>query len=111
MLEWLTSYKLADYAPVLEGNGYDTTELMIGITHEELQEMGITKIGHRKKLISALTAWPQDDHFLQVKPVCYQRLAEAAATHVLFPSGECFSVAECVEYFAVRGDPDRSRVR
>ena len=69
VLEWLTSYKLADYAPVLEGNGYETTELMLGMTHEELQDMGITKIGHRKKLISALASWSPKEHLLQVKPV------------------------------------------
>ena len=69
ILEWLTSYKLADYAPVLERNGYETTELLVGITHEELQDMGINKIGHRKKLISALSNWPMREHFFQVKPV------------------------------------------
>ena len=70
VLDWLTSYKLGDYVPVFEGNGYETTELMVGITQEELQEMGINKIGHRKKLMSALASWPQRDHFFQVKPVC-----------------------------------------
>lgn len=70
MLEWLRSHKLGDYAPVLEGNGYGTTELMIGLTHEELQEMGIAKIGHRKKLIAGLASWPQRDNFFQGKPVC-----------------------------------------
>ena len=69
VLECLTAYKLADYAPVLEGNGYETTELMVGISHEELQEMGIIKIGHRKKLLSALSNWPPREHFFQVKPV------------------------------------------
>lgn len=67
--EWLTSYKLSDYAPVLEGNGYETTELMVGISHEELQEMGVNKIGHRKKMLSALSNCPQREHFFQVKPV------------------------------------------
>jgi hypothetical protein len=59
---------MAEYAPMFEGNGYDTTELLVGIPHEELQEIGITKIGHRKKLISALSGWPQKDQFFQVKP-------------------------------------------
>ena len=68
--EWLTSYKLADYVTVFEANGYDTTELTVGITQDELQEMGVTKIGHRKKLITALASWPQKDHFFHVKPVC-----------------------------------------
>ncbi|CAI8006143.1 Caskin-1 [Geodia barretti] len=66
--EWLTSYKLADYVTVFEANGYDTTELTVGITQDELQEMGVTKIGHRKKLITALASWPQKDHFFHVKP-------------------------------------------
>jgi hypothetical protein len=69
ILEWLSGYKMAEYAPMFEGNGYDTTELLVGIPHEELQEIGITKIGHRKKLISALSGWPQKDQFFQVKPV------------------------------------------
>ena len=69
--EWLMGYKLADYAPVLEGNGYETTELLVGISHEELQEMGINKIGHRKKLLSALSNWPLQESFFQVKPVGY----------------------------------------
>ena len=67
--EWLVGYKLAEYASVLEGNGYETTELLVGISHEELQEMGINKIGHRKKLLSALSSWPQQESFFQVKPV------------------------------------------
>jgi hypothetical protein len=66
--EWLVGYKLADYAPVLEGHGYETTELLVGISHEELQEMGINKIGHRKKLLSALSNWPQQESFFHVKP-------------------------------------------
>ena len=69
VLEWLTSCKLADYASIFEASGYDTTELMVGMNHEELQEIGITKIGHRKKLMSALASWPQKEHFFQVKPV------------------------------------------
>ena len=69
--EWLVGYKLADYAPVLEGHGYETTELLVGISHEELQEMGINKIGHRKKLLSALSNWPQQESFFHVKPVGY----------------------------------------
>lgn len=67
--EWLTSYKLADYGSVLESNGYETTELLVGISHEELQEMGINKIGHRKKLLSALSNWPQRESFFHTKPV------------------------------------------
>ena len=69
VLEWLKIHKLADYAPLLEDNGYETTELMIGLTHEELQEIGITKIGHRKKLVAALSSWPHRDQFFQGKPV------------------------------------------
>ena len=69
IMEWLVGYKLADYAPLLETNGYETTELLVGISHDELQEMGINKIGHRKKLISALSNWPQREPFFHIKPV------------------------------------------
>ena len=67
--EWLTGYKLGDYIPVLKDSGYETTELLVSISHDELQEMGITKIGHRKKLISALANWPQREPFFHSKPV------------------------------------------
>ena len=69
--DWLTGYKLSDYIPLLESNGYETTELLVDITQEELADLGVHKVGHRKKLISALSNWPQKEHFFLSKPVSY----------------------------------------
>ena len=68
--KWLTGYKLVDYISIFEACGYETTELLVGVTSDELQEMGISKIGHRKKIISALDHWHHKEHFFQTKPVC-----------------------------------------
>lgn len=67
--DWLTNYKLAEYIPLLENNGYENTELLVDITQEELLDLGVQKVGHRKKLTSALSNWPKKEHFFQTKPV------------------------------------------
>ena len=67
--DWLNNYKLTDYIPHLENNGYESTELLVDITHDELLDLGIQKVGHRKKLMSALSNWPKKEHFFQTKPV------------------------------------------
>ena len=99
--EWLMGYKLADYAPVLEGNGYETTELLVGVSHEELQEMGINKMGHRKKLLSALSNWPQQESFFQEKPVGYCCFDAKNSVHSVHDAGECVCVAQYTAHVAV----------
>lgn len=34
MVEWLTAYKLQEYVPIFEAQGYDNTEFLAGITQE-----------------------------------------------------------------------------
>ena len=41
---------------------------MIGLTSDELMEMGITKIGHRKKIVTALGNLPSEDVQPKFKP-------------------------------------------
>eukprot|EP00483_Globobulimina_turgida_P001819 UN01821 len=49
---WLfETVKLPQYLSVLVNNGYDDLESMHDITFNELQTVGINKMGHRKKLI------------------------------------------------------------
>ena len=42
--------KLSQYTDILIDNGYDEMECIVDITMNELEDIGIDKIGHRKKI-------------------------------------------------------------
>uniref|UniRef100_A0AAY5EJ41 CASK interacting protein 1 n=1 Tax=Electrophorus electricus TaxID=8005 RepID=A0AAY5EJ41_ELEEL len=52
--EWLSMIGLSQYYQVLVQNGYENIEFITDITWEDLQEIGITKLGHQKKLMLAV---------------------------------------------------------
>nr|XP_020468910.1 caskin-1 isoform X6 [Monopterus albus] len=52
--EWLSAIGLSQYHQVLVQNGYENIDFITDITWEDLQEIGITKLGHQKKLMIAV---------------------------------------------------------
>ncbi|XP_055787239.1 caskin-2-like isoform X4 [Salvelinus fontinalis] len=52
--EWLSAIGLPHYQKRLCENGYDTISIVKDITWEDLSEIGITKLGHQKKLMLAV---------------------------------------------------------
>ena len=52
--KWLESLKLSEYYQTLIAEGYDTVDKACQVTWEDLEEIGITKLGHQKKLIMAI---------------------------------------------------------
>ncbi|XP_027877795.1 caskin-1 isoform X3 [Xiphophorus couchianus] len=52
--EWLSAIGLSQYHQVLVQNGYENIDFITDITWEDLQEIGITKLGHQKKLMLAV---------------------------------------------------------
>ncbi|KAK2821072.1 hypothetical protein Q5P01_024031 [Channa striata] len=52
--EWLSVIGLPQYQKKLCDNGYDSIMIVKDITWEDLQEIGITKLGHQKKLMLAV---------------------------------------------------------
>ncbi|KAM9715992.1 caskin-2 isoform 1-T2 [Menidia menidia] len=52
--EWLSVIGLPQYQKRLCDNGYDSIAIIKDITWEDLQEIGITKLGHQKKLMLAV---------------------------------------------------------
>ncbi|XP_068568883.1 caskin-1 [Cebidichthys violaceus] len=52
--EWLSAIGLNQYHQVLVQNGYENIEFITDITWEDLQEIGISKLGHQKKLMLAV---------------------------------------------------------
>ncbi|RXN02117.1 Caskin-1 [Acipenser ruthenus] len=54
LAEWLSVIGLGQYYQVLVHNGYENIDFITDITWEDLQEIGITKLGHQKKLMLAV---------------------------------------------------------
>ncbi|XP_048868743.1 caskin-1 isoform X1 [Brienomyrus brachyistius] len=54
LAEWLSMIGLSQYYQVLVHNGYENIDFITDITWEDLQEIGITKLGHQKKLMLAV---------------------------------------------------------
>ncbi|KAF3845863.1 hypothetical protein F7725_002941 [Dissostichus mawsoni] len=52
--EWLSAIGLPQYQRKLSENGYDSISIVKDLTWEDLQEIGITKLGHQKKLMLAV---------------------------------------------------------
>ncbi|CAN9505078.1 unnamed protein product [Ophioblennius macclurei] len=52
--EWLCAIGLPQYHKKLSENGYDSISIVKDLTWEDLQEIGITKLGHQKKLMLAV---------------------------------------------------------
>nr|XP_029137567.1 caskin-2-like isoform X2 [Labrus bergylta] len=52
--EWLSAIGLPQYHKQLSENGYDSISIVRDLTWEDLQEIGITKLGHQKKLMLAV---------------------------------------------------------
>ncbi|XP_017339370.1 caskin-2 isoform X2 [Ictalurus punctatus] len=52
--EWLGIIGLAQYQKRLAENGYDSINIVRDITWEDLQEIGINKLGHQKKMMLAV---------------------------------------------------------
>lgn len=51
LADWLTHLGLNQYYQVLVQNGYENVDFVSDISLEDLQEIGITKLGHQKKLM------------------------------------------------------------
>ncbi|XP_003748269.1 caskin-2-like [Galendromus occidentalis] len=54
LLLWLKLLRLDQYAPALTGQGYTTIDKVAELTWEDLEEIGIQKLGHQKKLMLAI---------------------------------------------------------
>ncbi|XP_059204717.1 caskin-2-like isoform X2 [Centropristis striata] len=52
--EWLSAIGLPQYHKKLSENGYDSISIVRDLTWEDLQEIGITQLGHQKKLMLAV---------------------------------------------------------
>lgn len=54
MDEWLRLLRLEEYGSALEAQGYSTIEDVTQLTWEDLEDIGIVKLGHQKRLLLAI---------------------------------------------------------
>ncbi|KAJ7316021.1 hypothetical protein JRQ81_002183 [Phrynocephalus forsythii] len=54
LIEWLSAIGLPQYHKKLASNGYDSINIVTDLTWEDLQEIGINKLGHQKKIMLAV---------------------------------------------------------
>ena len=53
--EWLRRLGLEQYVPAFRANDIDE-EVLRGVTADDLRELGVTSIGHRRRLLDAIAA-------------------------------------------------------
>lgn len=54
MDEWLRLLRLEEYGSALETQGYSTIDDVTQLTWEDLEDIGIVKLGHQKRLLLAI---------------------------------------------------------
>ncbi|NXX99129.1 CSKI2 protein, partial [Centropus bengalensis] len=54
LMDWLSAIGLPQYHKKLVNNGYDSITIVTDLTWEDLQEIGINKLGHQKKIMLAV---------------------------------------------------------
>ncbi|VDN99255.1 unnamed protein product [Rodentolepis nana] len=54
VFEWLSIINLTNYWPTFQAQGLTSFEKIIVLTWEDFEEIGITKLGHQKKLLLAI---------------------------------------------------------
>lgn len=52
--DWLLLLRLEEYTATLKQQGYNSVEQMTQVTWEDLEDIGITKLGHQKKVMLAI---------------------------------------------------------
>lgn len=52
--EWLNSIKMARYLENFHAGGINTMDAVVNLTVKELTELGITLVGHQKKIMNSV---------------------------------------------------------
>lgn len=52
--EWLNSIKMARYLENFHAGGINTMDAVVNLTVKELSELGITLVGHQKKIMNSV---------------------------------------------------------
>ena len=64
---WLKSLGLEQYVPVFDDNAIDA-EILPRLTAEDLKEIGVGALGHRKRILEAIAAMEGQPEVVSAKP-------------------------------------------
>jgi class 3 adenylate cyclase len=81
--DWLRRLGLEQYAPVFAANDIDA-EVLPELTADDLLGLGITSIGHRRKLLAAIVALRKDAEIAPVSSAVTSSEAERRQLSVMF---------------------------
>jgi class 3 adenylate cyclase len=81
--DWLHRLGLDQYAPVFAANDIDA-EVLPELTADDLLGLGIISIGHRRKLLAAITALRRDAEIAPVSAAVTSGEAERRQLSVMF---------------------------
>ena len=76
--EWLRGLGLEQYAPAFRDNHVDG-EVLRRLTAEDLRELGVASIGHRRRLLDAIAALGEGGPSTEASPAPIPALATASA--------------------------------
>ncbi|XP_017347791.2 caskin-1 isoform X5 [Ictalurus punctatus] len=89
LCEWLNIIGLSQYHQILVQNGYENIDFITDITWEDLQEIGITKLGHQKKLMLAVKKLAELQKGSEKRNMTRKKTQES--TSIECPPPECTS--------------------
>ncbi|XP_060757285.1 caskin-1 isoform X3 [Neoarius graeffei] len=89
LCEWLNMIGLSQYHQILVQNGYENIDFITDITWEDLQEIGITKLGHQKKLMLAVKKLAEIQKGSEKRNMTRKKTQESASIEC--PPPECTS--------------------
>uniref|UniRef100_A0A8C1VS34 Si:dkeyp-9d4.3 n=1 Tax=Cyprinus carpio TaxID=7962 RepID=A0A8C1VS34_CYPCA len=93
LAEWLSAIGLSQYYQTLVQNGYDNMDFISDITLEDLKEIGITKLGHQKKLMLAV-----------------KRLSESLEAYIPTKESQLEGSTDSKQSLETRTEPDENSV-
>ncbi|KAL2081978.1 hypothetical protein ACEWY4_021796 [Coilia grayii] len=94
--DWLEAIKMERYKVNFTAAGYSSLESVARMTIEDVMSLGITLVGHQKKIMSSIQTMRAQMlhlHGTGVQPL--QRRFETVACHL--PPSTCFFIARCSE--------------
>ena len=68
--------KLEQYTQILIDNGYDNMESIIDITMDDLQQMGVEKIGHKRKIYKNAQKLANINESQAIKPIYHHQIKQ-----------------------------------
>ena len=75
---WLKSLGLEQYVPVFDDNAIDA-EILPRLTAEDLKEIGVGALGHRKRIHEAIAAMEGQSGVVSAKPASASPIQQSAS--------------------------------